>query len=76
MDESEVRNLELGKNIKRMRERAGLSQRELSKRVYVSEMFISFVERGAKKPSVDTFARMAAALGCSMDELYGVDKSA
>ena len=62
--------MSIGKNIQKAREQAGLSQRELGERACISETFVSHVERGAKKPSVDTFAKIADVLGCSMDALY------
>ena len=59
----------VGENIKRLREAAGLTQRELADKVSVGRTWIAQIERGAKCPSVVFAADLARVFGCSIDEL-------
>jgi len=57
-------------NLERMRRAAGLTQQELERRSGVKQGLISLIERGlTKNPRVDTAAKLARALGCTIDEL-------
>lgn len=49
--------------LKEARLEAQLSLNELSKRAGLNRMAISFIEKGERVPSLDTFFRIAAALG-------------
>lgn len=59
----------LGKRIKLIRNKRGISQAELAERVGCSAPFISYVESGLKSMSLETFIYIANALGVSADEL-------
>ena len=59
----------LGKRIKLIRKKRGISQAELAERVGCSAPFISYVESGLKSMSLETFIYIANALGVSADEL-------
>ena len=59
----------IGARVRERRERLGLSQRALARRVGVSVAFVSCVERGERLPSLETLARLADCLGLSLDEL-------
>ncbi|PVX67539.1 helix-turn-helix domain-containing protein [Rhodococcus globerulus] len=56
-------NLLVGKTIRALRDKAGLSMRELALETGVSQPFLSQVERGVSAPSMSTVYRLAAALG-------------
>lgn len=58
-----------GKRLRQLRERAGLSQRELSIKADVGAMACSRIERGAVQPTVATLQALAEALDCTVDEL-------
>jgi len=60
-----------GQMLKTIRERRGLTQAELAKRVKAHTMTISRLERGARRPSVDLLQRLARALRVRMEELLG-----
>jgi transcriptional regulator with XRE-family HTH domain len=60
----------LGATIRNLRERKGLSLREVSAAAGVSESFLSQVERGVASPSVASLRRMAGALGESVGALF------
>ena len=65
-------NHALGERLRRAREAAGLSQRELARLTEVTRNTISQVERGRRREvSTWTLARFADATGKTMDWLYG-----
>ena len=57
-----VSHNKLGVEIKQLRKARKLTLKELSKRSNVSVSYISAIERGARKPSVDTIESLANAL--------------
>lgn len=59
----------IGCNIKTIRLNKKLSRNELAKKIGVSQQFIQQMETGQKCPSLDTAMRLAAALGCKLDDL-------
>lgn len=61
---------DLGKRLKNARERAGFSQRELSKTSGVSQGMISQIEAGNKEGGLRTLEKLAQGLGISFEALY------
>jgi transcriptional regulator with XRE-family HTH domain len=61
---------ELGARIRIERTRAGMSIRELARRVNVSHSLISQIERGNVTPSVATLWSIATVLGLSVADLF------
>ncbi len=61
----------VGERIAQLRKRQGLSQASLSAAASISREAIGKYERGIASPSVDTAARIAAALEVSLDSLVG-----
>ncbi|MDD2981711.1 MAG: helix-turn-helix transcriptional regulator [Hespellia sp.] len=59
----------LGKNIKKCREKAGLTQEKLAEMVGISPNYLSALEREAKVPAVDTFVRILNVIGLPLDEM-------
>jgi transcriptional regulator with XRE-family HTH domain len=59
----------VGDNVKRLRERAGLSLRELATRAAVSTSTLSNLEAAAGNPGVETLVAIAGALGVPFSEL-------
>ena len=59
----------VGKRIKERREALALTQKELADLVGVSPSFIGHLERAEKIPSVETLAKLCAAVDMSMDYL-------
>lgn len=59
----------LGSNIRKHRERLGISQHEVAFRAETHYTLISPLELGQKLPRIDTFIRLAGALGVTPDEL-------
>lgn len=65
----------IGNRIRDAREQAHLTQEQLAELVDISPTHMSVIERGVKTPKLDTFIRIANALGVSADALLqgGVD---
>jgi transcriptional regulator with XRE-family HTH domain len=59
----------VGGNIRRLRERAGLSLRELATRAEVSTSTLSNLEAGTGNPGVETLVHISGALGVPFSEL-------
>ena len=60
---------QLGKRIRHSREKAGISQDELGRHVFVNNIHISNIETGKKAPSIDLLIELANALEVSADDL-------
>jgi transcriptional regulator with XRE-family HTH domain len=60
----------LGKNIKILRARRGLSQADLSEKAGISVNFLSNIERGIKFPQPDMLSKIANAFGVEVNELF------
>ncbi|GAB0107084.1 XRE family transcriptional regulator [Nocardia sp. JMUB6875] len=59
----------IGGVIRDLREKSGLSMRELAKRAGISQPFLSQIERGVSAPSMVTTYRLAAALDVTPGDL-------
>jgi transcriptional regulator with XRE-family HTH domain len=59
----------IGARIKYFRKKAHLSQEELAELTELSRVFIGFVERGEKTPSIESIVSIANALNVSADDL-------
>lgn len=65
----------IGNRIKAARKQAHITQEKLAEIVDISPTHMSVIERGVKTPKLDTFVRIANALGVSADAFLqdGVD---
>lgn len=61
--------------MQKYRELLGYSQESLAEAIGCSAIFISFMERGEKNPSLDTLIKLANALEISTDILLGGELS-
>jgi len=59
----------VGRNVKRFRQRKGLTQEQFAEVSGFSQQYISSLERGRRNPTVVTLYELAAALGVSHMEL-------
>lgn len=59
----------LGEELRRIREKAGITQEELSFRARVDRSYISQLEHDKKSPTVDMLFRLCDALGASAVQL-------
>ena len=60
--------------LKAARQRAGLTQVELAKRLGITQATYSDFERGRTKASLDWLNRAAEALGCKLSELAEIQQ--
>lgn len=49
----------------------GIQQKDVAEKLGVTVQYVSAVENGRKKMSIDKLIQMAKALDCSLDELTG-----
>ena len=59
----------VGRNVRRLREEAGLSQEKLALEADLDRTYVSGVERGVRNPTVTVVARIAKALKIEPDRL-------
>lgn len=59
----------LGKRIKEMRTKQNLTQENLAEQVGVSTVYISHIEIGSSKPSIETLVKICNVLNVSFDYL-------
>jgi transcriptional regulator with XRE-family HTH domain len=64
-------SVSVGQNVRRERLRAGLSMRELARRLGVSASFLSQFELGQSQAAVSTLFAIATELNLSLDDLLG-----
>ncbi len=66
--------LRFGQNLRRSRQRAGLSQEELGERAELHRTEVGRLERGDRIPRIDTLLRLAGAMAIPPAELVdGID---
>jgi len=65
--------IRIGEKIRRERVARGLSQEALAGIVSKSRNFLSGIENGNKAASIETYYRLACALGISLGDLFRVD---
>ena len=63
----------LGKRIRSLRKKHKLTQEQFAEAIDRSFAFVGHIERGTRKPSVETLCEIAVKMNCSMDELLGLE---
>lgn len=63
----------LGRQIKRLRARLGLTQDALAEKVQISPKYLSNIERGKENPTLDTLLRLARSLKVEPWEVFLLD---
>ena len=66
----------LGQRLRKLRDKAGLSARELAKRIGVSSPFLSDIELGRRFPSEEVLGKLSAALNVTLEDLKQYDNRA
>ena len=67
--------MEVGEQLKKIREIHGLSQRELAKRVGLTNSTISMIERNTVSPSINSLSRILAGVSMSISDFFRVELS-
>lgn len=60
----------IGQSIRRIRKSLGITQEELALKIGISPSFLSHVERGTKKASIETIYKVANALDVPIEKLF------
>ncbi len=61
----------ISENLKQLREKAGMTQKNLADKLFVSPQAVSRWESGDTEPSATTLNQLANIFGVSIDELFG-----
>jgi len=59
----------IGQNLRRIRERKGITQEQLALNAGLNRAYIGYIERGERNPSTDTLVKIAKALKVSPKDL-------
>jgi transcriptional regulator with XRE-family HTH domain len=65
--------LQIASAIRALRQRAGISQRQLAARMQVPRTYVSKIENEKATPTLSSLERLARALGATVPELLGSD---
>ncbi|MBO4930012.1 MAG: helix-turn-helix transcriptional regulator [Clostridia bacterium] len=69
-------NTSISKNIKRLRQQAGLTQEQMAEKLFVTRQTVSLWENGKTQPDIQTLERIAECFGVElMAVLYGANVS-
>ena len=60
----------IGKKLRAFRARRGLTQQVVAEKAGISTPFLSFLETGRKKGSLETYHKLAIALDVGLDSLF------
>ena len=63
-------SLTIGRNIKRMRKKHQMMQKELAERIYCTSSSVCHWEKGLTQPQAFFFKKMAEVFNCSIDEFF------
>lgn len=61
--------MSVGENIRRVREKKGMSQACVAQQVGISQAMLCQIERGTKNPSLQVGKAIADVIGCKVDTL-------
>lgn len=64
--------IQLGKNIRYIRKKCAVTQEALAEKCNISPVFVSQIENGMRKPSLETVCSIASALSVTVDELLHI----
>jgi transcriptional regulator with XRE-family HTH domain len=66
--------LKIGRQIKDLREKAEMSQKDLANTADLDRSYIASIENGQRNVSIVNIEKIATALGVSLKELFSDDK--
>lgn len=65
----------IGEQIRTFRQDRGLSQEQLALKSELNTTFVGQVERGIKKPTIDTLEKIVNALDITFEDLFSFEKN-
>jgi transcriptional regulator with XRE-family HTH domain len=63
-------DIRLGKQIQKLRKKAGLKQHQIAENVGVSSKYIQYIEAASRQPSLKTLYKIARVLNVKVQELF------
>jgi transcriptional regulator with XRE-family HTH domain len=63
----------IAENIRELRKKKNVTQEKLALEANLNRAYVGYIERGERKPSVDTLAKLAKVLGVKLYELLKFD---
>lgn len=66
--------MSLGESFRKARVKRNITQKELAEKIGVNESMIAQIENGYRPPSAKILKATAENIGCSADEILGVEK--
>ncbi|TZE81977.1 helix-turn-helix domain-containing protein [Calorimonas adulescens] len=69
----EIKDVEIGANIKKYRKQAGLTQQELADKANISRSYLADVENGRYNPSLETLNSIAKVLNIKVSDILNGD---
>lgn len=63
-------NADLGKRIRRLRNKSDLSQEKLAEKAGIHRTYMGKIERGESNPPIHTVSKIAKALKVSLSDLF------
>lgn len=63
-------NLDLGKRVRKLRKRQGISQEKLAEKAGIHRTYMGKIERGESNPPVHTVNKIARALKIPLSDLF------
>ena len=67
--------MDFGNRLRELRNKAGLTQKQLAEQIGVTKSVVSFYERQERSPSPDVLIKLASVFHVSTDYLLGIDKT-
>ena len=69
-----MNTLDFGKILRELREKSGMSQKQLAARIGVTPESVSLYELHERKPKLETLANIASVFKVTTDYLLGIEK--
>lgn len=69
MSHADISHTDIGTRVRALRYEAGLTLKDVSKRLCVSEQMMSQIERGVNQLSLLNASKLAEMFGCTVDDI-------
>lgn len=65
--------VDFGENLKKLRQKAGLTQKQLAERLWISKATVSYYEQSLRCPSPEILIKLSRVFHVSTDYLLGIE---
>ena len=65
----------IGNRLKQLREKKGLKQEVLAKKLGITQQMVSLYEKNISEPDIETIKKLSEIFNCSIDYLLGKNES-